>query len=204
MPAEPAPGQADPGYAAYEAYAMAAPDDLEFSEWEDLPEWQRKAIYAAADAAYEARAAAVAAPLNAEIASLREQLIQAQDRAGSLAAKHLAALEEQVRAEEERDKAREEAASLRRQLDAAAGSMFPKLRGRLAELEAEAARLREQLATARAERDSYRRLAVKIGDSLCSNASHAAKIRTIWELTELAPQAAADAAREALEGGGDG
>lgn len=71
-----------------------------------------------------------------------------------------------------------------------------------APLNAEIASLREQLAQARAERDSYRRLAGKIGDSLCSNASHAAKIRTIWELTELAPQAAADAAREALEGGG--
>lgn len=91
MPAEPAPGQADPGYAAYEAYAMAAPDDLEFSEWEDLPEWQQKAIYAAADAAYEARAAAVAAPLNAELARLREeaaslrgQLAQAQADYGEL------------------------------------------------------------------------------------------------------------------------
>lgn len=47
---------ADPAYRAYEAYAMAAPDDLEFPEWEDLPDWQRQAIRAAAQEAYETRA----------------------------------------------------------------------------------------------------------------------------------------------------
>lgn len=47
---------ADPAYRAYEAYAMAAPDDLNFPEWEDLPEWQRQAIRAAAQEAHETRA----------------------------------------------------------------------------------------------------------------------------------------------------
>lgn len=69
----------DPAYRAYEAYAMAAPDDLNFAEWEDLPEWQRHAIAASAQEAYEVRAAQEAAaapapPLDgdaAELATLR-------------------------------------------------------------------------------------------------------------------------------------
>ena len=63
MPAEPAPGQA-----AYEAHAaMVVPRPW---RWDQL-DGELRAAWAAADAA-------VAAPLNAEIASLREQLAQAQ------------------------------------------------------------------------------------------------------------------------------
>jgi hypothetical protein len=47
-----------PEYAAYEAYVMAAPDDLNFLEWEELPGWQREAIRSGVQAAFERRAMA--------------------------------------------------------------------------------------------------------------------------------------------------
>ena len=40
------------------------------------------------------------------------------------------------------------------------------------------------LGTLRAERDSYRRLARKVGDVLCGSGTHAAKVRAIWALLE--------------------
>ncbi len=45
-----------PEYLAYEAYVMAAPDDQMFPEYEDLEDWEKRAIGAAVDAGYEARA----------------------------------------------------------------------------------------------------------------------------------------------------
>ena len=68
------PGGPAPEYAAYEAYVMAAPDDLEFPEYEALPEWQQRAITAAADAAYEARARAEGDRLAAELTEARKVL----------------------------------------------------------------------------------------------------------------------------------
>jgi hypothetical protein len=56
-----------PGQAAYEAYAMAAPDDLEFAEWDELPDWQQRAIDAAAQAGYEHHAGPQPAPSRAEL-----------------------------------------------------------------------------------------------------------------------------------------
>lgn len=41
-----------------------------------------------------------------------------------------------------------------------------------------------QLDGARAERDRYRKLAGNIGDVLCTNDTHAAKVRAIWALME--------------------
>lgn len=71
MPAEPAPGQATGGQRAYEAMtarsaAILRRDVLPAQPWEELTDGFR--------AIYDDGAAAVAAPLNAEIASLRGQL----------------------------------------------------------------------------------------------------------------------------------
>jgi hypothetical protein len=50
-------GQVTPGQAAYEAYAMAAPDDLNFPEPDKLDDWEYPAWDAAAQAGHEAIAA---------------------------------------------------------------------------------------------------------------------------------------------------
>lgn len=60
---------------AYEAYVMAAPDDLEFPEWDRLPGWQQDAMVAGAQEAYETRAhqgisAAAPAPAGEAVAAL--------------------------------------------------------------------------------------------------------------------------------------